>query len=103
MRYLKSIYNVYKYDHAQHITLPNVKAIKYGREHEGLAGTCYKNLQKCRHTNFQIELTGLHIDARFPALGASPDTLVNGKGVLEIKCPEKYMIFSIGKMIKNFP
>ena len=91
----------------QHITLPNVKAIKYSREHEGLAGTCYKNLHKCRHTNFQIELTGLHIDARFPALGASPDALVNcdcyGMGVLEIKCPEKYMVFSIGKMIKNFP
>ena len=79
----------------QYITVPNVKAIKYGREHEGLARTCYENLQKCRHRNFEIQLTGLHIDARFPALGASPDALVNcdchGMGVLEIKCPEKYM------------
>ena len=79
----------------QYITTPNVKAIKYGREHEGLARTCYGNLQKFRHTNFKIELTGLHIDACFPCLGASPDALVNcdfhGMGVLEIKCLEKYM------------
>ena len=79
----------------QYVTVPNVKAIKYGREHEGLARTCYENLQKCRHTNFKIQLTGLHIDARFPALGPSPDALLNcdchGMGVLEIKCPEKYM------------
>ena len=70
----------------QYITVPNVKAIKYGREHEGLARTCYENLQKCRHRNFEIQLTGLHIDARFPALGASRDALVNcdchGMGVL---------------------
>ena len=43
----------------------------------------------------KIELTGLYIDASFPALGESPDALVNsdchGMGVLEIKCPEKYM------------
>ena len=73
--------------------MPNAKDIKYGREHEGLARTCYENLQNCRHTNFEIELTGIHIDACFPALSASPDALVNcdyhGMGVLEIKCPEK--------------
>ena len=61
----------------QYITLPNVKAIKYGREHEGPARTCYGNLQKFRHTNFEIELTELHIDVRFPGLGASPNALVN--------------------------
>ena len=79
----------------QYITVPNVKAIKYGREHEEQARSCYENLQKFRHANFEIELTGLHIDARFPGLGASPDALVNcdchGMGVLEIKCLEKYM------------
>ena len=79
----------------QYITVPNVKAIKYGREHDGLARTCYEHVLKCRHTNFKIELTGLHIDARFPALGASTDAIINcdyhGMGVLEIKCPEKYM------------
>ena len=62
---------------------------------KGQLGTCYENLQKCKHTNFEIELTGLHIDAHFPALGSSPDALVNcdchGMGVIEIKCPEKYM------------
>ena len=87
----------------QYITVPNVKAIKYGREHEGLARTCYENLQKCRHRNFEIQLTGLHINAHFPALGESPDGLFNcdchAMGVLEIKCPplkqklEVYAIF----------
>ena len=51
----------------QYITMPNVKAVKYVREHEGLARTCYDNLQKCRHRNLEIQLTGFHIDARFPA------------------------------------
>ena len=77
----------------QYITVPNVKAVKYGREHKGLARTCYENLQKCRHTNFKIQLTGLHNDARFPALRASSDASCDchGMEVLEIKCPEKYM------------
>ena len=92
----------------QYITVSNVKAIKYGREHEGLARACYENLQKCRRTNFEIELTGLHIDTHFPVLGASPDAIVNcdchGMGVVETKCPEKYMkVFSTAKTIKNFP
>ena len=92
----------------QYITVPNVKAIKYVREHEGLARTCYENLEKYRNTNFDNELTGLHIDARFPALSASPDALVNcdchGMGVLEIKSPEKYMngLFN-WQNDKNFP
>ena len=71
----------------QYITVPNVKPIKYGREHKGLPRICYEN--------FEIQLTGLHINARFPALGASLDALVNcdchGMGVLEIKCPENYI------------
>ena len=79
----------------QYVTVPNVKAIKHGRENEGLARTYYENLQKFRHTNFEIELTGLRTDARFPGLGASPDALVNcvchGMRVLEIKYLEKYM------------
>ena len=77
----------------QYITVPNVKAVKYGREHKGLARTCYENLQKCRHTNFKIQLTGLHNDARFPALRASSDASCDchGMEVLGIKCPEKYM------------
>ena len=36
------------------IAVAHVKATKYGREHEGLARTCYENLQKCRHRNFEI-------------------------------------------------
>ena len=65
----------------QYITVPNVKAIKYGREHEGLA---------C-----------------FPGLGASPDALINcdchGMGVLEIKCLEKYTNGLFNWQNDNFP
>ena len=91
----------------QYITASNVKAVKYDREHEGLARTCYENLQKFRHTNFEIELTGLHTDARFPGLGASSDALVNcdchGMGVLEINCLEKYMNGLFNWQNDNFP
>ena len=38
-----------------------------------------------------MQNTGLHINAKFPYLGASPGSLIqcdcHGKGVLDIKCP----------------
>ena len=38
--------------------------------------------------------TGLHINAKYPHLGGSPDGIIvcdcHGKGLLEIKCPHKY-------------
>ena len=58
-------------------------------------------MQKCRHRNFEIQLTGLHIDARFPASGASPDALVNCVMVWEL---HEYMngLFN-RKKDKKFP
>ena len=41
-----------------------------------------------------IAKTGLHINADYPYLGASPDGIIDcdccGKGLVEIKCPRKY-------------
>ena len=47
-----------------------------------------------QHTNFQVQLSGLHVDINDPYLGATPDCIVSceccGVGLLEIKCPFKY-------------
>ncbi|XP_068743560.1 uncharacterized protein [Montipora capricornis] len=46
------------------------------------------------HLNFSVADCGLHISAKWPFLGATPDGLVFceccGKGICEIKCPYKY-------------
>ena len=43
------------------------------------------------HTSFELEFTGLHINPKFPHLGASPEGLVSCEccveGLLEIECP----------------
>ena len=75
-------------------TTLNVQAITYGQENEKRAWTQYKTLSLQEHQNFVIQNTGLHINAEFPYLGASPDGLIqydcHGKGVLEIKCLHNY-------------
>ena len=44
--------------------------------------------------NLMVYSTGLHINAKYPHLGASPDDIIvcdcPGKGYLEIKWPHKY-------------
>ena len=52
--------------------------------------------------------TGLHINVKYPHLGASPDGIIvcdcHGKGLLEIKCPHKYRNGLEGwQDDKNFP
>ena len=75
-------------------TIPNVPGIIYGQENKKRAWTQYKALRSQEYQNFVIQNTGLHINAEFPYLGASPDSLIqcdcHGKGVLEIKCPHNY-------------
>ena len=43
------------------------------------------------HAEFEVEATGLHVNPKYPYLGASPDGLVTcaccGNGLLEVKCP----------------
>ena len=46
------------------------------------------------HHNFDLKLTGLRINEKFPQLGATADGLIfcdcYVHGILEIKCPHKY-------------
>ena len=73
---------------------PNVPAITHGQKNENRAWTQYKTLRLQEHQILVIQNTGLHVNAEFPYLGASPDGLsqcdCHGKGILEIKCPHNY-------------
>ena len=75
-------------------TTPNVPAITHGQKNENRAWTQYKTLRLQEHQILVIQNTGLHVNAEFPYLGASPDGLsqcdCHGKGILEIKCPHNY-------------
>lgn len=66
-------------------------AIRWGRDNEGKARSEYKKYAKERHSSFEVEITGLHVNPKYPHLGGSPDGLVScsccGEGLLEIKCP----------------
>ena len=70
---------------------PQSAAIKWGVEKESTARAEYEELLKMRHSEFKVEITGLHINPHYPYLGASPDGLTNctccGDGILQIKCP----------------
>ena len=72
----------------------NLPNLKYGREMEERAWRSYHALIGPYHSNFVIAKTGLHINADYPYLGASPDGIIDcdccGKGLVEIKCPQKY-------------
>ena len=67
------------------------QGMKYGKESEPKAFKQFHEDMEVKHTNFTVENTGLHVNEKFPYIGASPDGLTNcdchGKGVLEIKCP----------------
>jgi len=47
-----------------------------------------------QHTDFKVTTTGIHVNATYLFLGASPDGLVectcHGQGLVEIKCPYSY-------------
>ena len=63
----------------------------WGITNEEKAKLEYKLQARNCHRDLDIDNTGLHINPKFPHLGASPDGLLScsccGKGVLEIKCP----------------
>ncbi len=71
--------------------VPDIPALRWGRENEPLARQQYIAAVSDEHTFFELEETGLHINPKYPHLGASPDGLVScsccGEGLLEIKCP----------------
>ena len=63
--------------------LDNVEAIVWGRQNEKVA---LKKFQDS--TQFTVEQAGLHINPRWPYLGASPDGLLDdGESIVEVKCP----------------
>ena len=83
-------------------------ATRYGTENENKAREEYKKEMVKYHHNFELKPTGLHINEKFPQLGASPDGLIycdcHGQGILEIKCPHKYKDgFEKCENDKNFP
>lgn len=70
------------------------KQMKHGKLSEPKALKLYIEQEKNNHQNLKVTTTGLHINSKFPFLGASPDGIVececHGKKLLEIKCPFKY-------------
>lgn len=62
--------------------LANVPAIAWGNEHEPEARACYT-----LETGNVVEDGGFHVWSGHPLVGASPDGLVGGDGLIEIKCP----------------
>ena len=66
-------------------------AIAWGIQNEKVAVQEFKQAACLEHTSFEVKFTGLHVNPKFPHLGASPDGLVSceccGEGLLEIKCP----------------
>ena len=71
-----------------------VPALRWGLTHEDQARSDYIKEASVHHVNFTYSDSGLHVNPRFPHLGASPDGMINckccGKGLIEIKCPYKY-------------
>ena len=60
-------------------------------DYEKVAVQEFKQKVSPSHTSFELKFTGLHVNPKFPYLGASPDGLVSceccGEGLLEIECP----------------
>ena len=84
----------------------NVAATNYGKESESKAFACYLEKMKLLHDDFSVSTTGLHVNEKFPFLGASPDGLTDcscckKKGLLEIKCPYSCKNISLADYIKN--
>ena len=83
-------------------------ATRYGTANENKAWEEYRKEMVKHHHNFELKPTGLHINEKFPQLGASPNGLVycdcHGHGILEIKCLHKYKDgFEKCENDKNFP
>ena len=55
---------------------PNLPSPVYGREMEVVAKKSCTDLTKKYHENFMVYLTGLHINTKWPHLGASPDGII---------------------------
>lgn len=79
----------------QYSPVPDIPALKWGRENEDKARSEYVLTVDAKHQNtLVVDDCGLVVDPQFSCLGASPDGLVtcdcHNSSVLEIKCPYKY-------------
>ena len=63
------------------------RATTWGCEHEVSALEAYKQKEGNHHIDFSISKSGFCVHHLYPFMSASPDGIMAGKGVLEIKCP----------------
>ncbi|XP_067216539.1 uncharacterized protein [Linepithema humile] len=73
-------------------------AIKYGRDNEEVA-----KKELALQLNKEVIPCGLFIDTENPCLGASPDGLIDGNGLVEIKCPLSAENLTVEKAIETLP
>jgi hypothetical protein len=64
------------------IDLRHLKAIRWGCDHEEEARIDYERATKC-----SVEKCGLFVSKKNGLFAASPDGVIQSKGLLEIKCP----------------
>ena len=78
-------------------TSPNsaIPALKWGRENEDRARKEHNTQMKADHANFSVKSSVLCLNTEYLYLGATPDGFIScsccGEGLLEIKCPYKYL------------
>ena len=79
---------------------PFIPALNWGRNNEDQARAAYVSVMKDQHRNFTVARSGLCLHSEYPHLGATPDGFVScdscGEGLLEIKCPYKYLFEDYG-------
>jgi len=72
-----------------------VPALEWGKNNEEVARKTYIKQQSDSHPGFNCSAIGLVINPKYPHLGASPYGRITcdccGMGILEIKCPYKYL------------
>ena len=69
-------------------------SIQWGIANEDTARKAFVQISREEHNNFSFNPAGLHVNPKYPHLGASPDGLIScsccGEGLIEIKCPYKH-------------
>jgi hypothetical protein len=71
----------------------HIKSLSYGRSNEkkGVKAYIKQHSSKCGKENVKFYSRGLHVNPKYPFLGASTDGLIQceicGTGLVEVKCP----------------
>lgn len=77
--------------------ISNISAVKHGIDMEAQAIRTYLH-----ETNCAYKKCGLILHLQYPFFAASPDGLLNGDGVLEVKCPVKAKLHRILEVNLNY-